>query len=140
MRQSCEAISAANLANPPFLSLRDNERKGGRGGKGDAGGPFAFVPGGCRFPAITVITDEHGCVTRRAPPLPPYPTLPPPLTHTKGGAGEKGGQILKRKTAPRGGRERKQSCKVCTASGVRWGREEECLFFILIICSFFLLL
>ncbi|GIX66504.1 uncharacterized protein CEXT_301961 [Caerostris extrusa] len=51
------------------------------------GRPFAFVPGGCRFRAITVITDEHGCVTLGdAPfvPLPdtrrcstPTPSLPP---------------------------------------------------------------
>ncbi|GFY79514.1 uncharacterized protein TNIN_3331 [Trichonephila inaurata madagascariensis] len=42
------------------------------------GRPFAFVPGGCRFRAITVITDEHGCVTLGDAPFvpPPLPSLP----------------------------------------------------------------
>ncbi|GIY06847.1 uncharacterized protein CDAR_76771 [Caerostris darwini] len=64
------------------------------------GRPFAFVPGGCRFRAITVITDEHGCVTLGDAPFVPSPThgaaLPPAPLLTPSGEREAGGGNGKR--------------------------------------------
>ncbi|GBM22968.1 hypothetical protein AVEN_172318-1 [Araneus ventricosus] len=71
------------LANVAALSAKWKDERCGR--------PFAFVPGGCRFRAITVITDEHGCVTLGDAPFVPSPPPPdtrrclPPSTPPEGG-------------------------------------------------------